>query len=131
MLVSLTVTGGWLKKLVAEQEPGYGGGRQDSSGRSDMGHGLGSCSPRVFQAEQVLGPERVGRRFLILPEALEVWGSSPGVLSLGPSQKCTWNGFNKYFPGHLPCVRHSSRNWGHRSEPSSWALALLGLTPQG
>lgn len=25
MLVSLTVTGGWLKKLVAEQEPGYGG----------------------------------------------------------------------------------------------------------
>lgn len=49
MLVSLTVTGGWLKNWWLSRILDTGR-RQDSAGRSDMDHGLGSCSPRVLQA---------------------------------------------------------------------------------
>lgn len=116
---------GLVQKQAAERDPGYG---------QEAVQGLGVLAwttvwEPLTRLPGLAGavPERGSRtRFLILPEAEGVFAASCLGALFPP--KCAWNGFNTYFPGHLPRVRHCSRSWGHCGEPSRRAPALSGLT---
>lgn len=69
MLVSLTVTRGWLTNKCVSRTQNTGR-RQHSAWRFCHGPPFGNCSPHISQAQQVPVPERAGPGFLFL---LEMW----------------------------------------------------------